>query len=146
MTRTRSNAEVELSKGLDTASNRRRNCHGSLKIGKASLTKKLLQSSIVEQREACLARFNDKYSKDKAKDIQIEATLSLIKRKTTFLLAGTGFGKSRIAELFFQMFPKVNQPVIMVLNPLDALGNNQVRRALIHLGCEPGTDLIILIL
>ncbi|PLW16376.1 hypothetical protein PCANC_27112 [Puccinia coronata f. sp. avenae] len=40
-------------------------------------------------------------------------------------MAGTGFGKSRIAEMYLSLFA-AKDGVILVLNPLDALGDNQV--------------------
>jgi hypothetical protein len=46
------------------------------------------------------------------------------------VLAATGFGKSRITELYLHLMPKDRKGnilgVVVVLNPLDALGNNQV--------------------
>ncbi|KAI7938996.1 hypothetical protein MJO28_014575 [Puccinia striiformis f. sp. tritici] len=42
------------------------------------------------------------------------------------VLAGTGFGKYRIAELFHRMIAEETGAVILVLNPLDSLGDNQV--------------------
>ena len=68
---------------------------------------------------------------DQAKEPQIERVLSLLNGHNTFLLAGTGFGKSRVPEMLFHMFPKVSKPVVLVLNPLDTLGNNQVRSGLV---------------
>lgn len=126
LTRNRSNPELVLSKGLISRSIQTQIGKGGLKVCKTVLSKKLKNSSILEQNQACLARFNEKYPRDNAKDIQIETTVSIINGRMTFLLAGTGFGKSWIPELFFHMFAKVNRPVILVLNPLDALGNNQV--------------------
>ncbi|OAV99991.1 hypothetical protein PTTG_01406 [Puccinia triticina 1-1 BBBD Race 1] len=41
-------------------------------------------------------------------------------------MAGTGFGKSRIPKIYFRLLPQNIKPVILVLNPLDALGENQV--------------------
>lgn len=128
LTRTRSKTGGELSKGLVSNSSQEKLCSTRLRVGKMSLSKRLIRSTTLEQEEACLVRFNEKYPDDKAKDIQIETTVSIMKGRMTFLLAGTGFGKSCIAELYFHMFSKVNKPVILVLNPLDALGNNQVRR------------------
>ncbi|KAA1075903.1 ATP-dependent DNA helicase sgs1 [Puccinia graminis f. sp. tritici] len=61
-----------------------------------------------------------------AKDLQIEAVYNLAKGSNTFLLAGTGFGKSRIPEIYHMLYPKPSNAVILVLNPLDALGDNQV--------------------
>jgi superfamily II DNA helicase RecQ len=51
----------------------------------------------------------------------------LVHSEHTFVLAGTGFGKSRIAEIYLRLFKPYQKPVIVVLNPLDALGDNQVR-------------------
>jgi ERCC4-related helicase len=50
--------------------------------------------------------------------------------KNTFLLAGTGFGKTRIAKVYWHLFPLYKKPIILVLNPLDSLGENQVRNSL----------------
>jgi Werner syndrome ATP-dependent helicase len=57
---------------------------------------------------------------------QTEAVINLIKGQNTFLLAGTGFGKSRIAKLYYKMIPQNKRAVVLVLNPLDSLGDNQV--------------------
>ncbi|PLW17289.1 hypothetical protein PCASD_18370 [Puccinia coronata f. sp. avenae] len=61
-----------------------------------------------------------------AKHLQTKAVVNLVRGKNTFLLAGTGFGKSRIPEMFYELIPKHTGAVILVLNPLDSLGNNQV--------------------
>ncbi|KAI7947942.1 hypothetical protein MJO28_009850 [Puccinia striiformis f. sp. tritici] len=61
-----------------------------------------------------------------AKPLQVEAVLNLVKGDNTFLLAGTGFGKSRIPEIYYKLLRKKMNGVVLVLNPLDALGNNQV--------------------
>lgn len=42
------------------------------------------------------------------------------------LLAGTGYGKTRIAESFRILFKQSVKVIVLVLNPLDALGDNQV--------------------
>ncbi|EFP74254.1 uncharacterized protein PGTG_00210 [Puccinia graminis f. sp. tritici CRL 75-36-700-3] len=57
---------------------------------------------------------------------QVEAVSSLVKGQNTFVLAGTGFGKSRISEIFLRLFDKKEKATVLVLNPLDALGDNQV--------------------
>ncbi|PLW34060.1 hypothetical protein PCASD_14465 [Puccinia coronata f. sp. avenae] len=44
-----------------------------------------------------------------------------------FLLEGTGYGKLRIPELYYQLLPKREKGVVLVINLLDALGDNQVR-------------------
>ncbi|OAV98576.1 hypothetical protein PTTG_11873 [Puccinia triticina 1-1 BBBD Race 1] len=48
-------------------------------------------------------------------------------RLIPFVLAGTGYGKSRIAELYFHLYAPEKKPVVLVLNPLDSLGEDQVR-------------------
>ncbi|KAH9448797.1 hypothetical protein Pst134EA_028094 [Puccinia striiformis f. sp. tritici] len=63
--------------------------------------------------------------KQPAKPLQIQAVFNLARGKNTFLLAGTGFGKSRIPEIYYQLL-RGTGGVVLVLNPLDALGNNQV--------------------
>ena len=60
------------------------------------------------------------------KELQINTVKSLVKKRHTFVLAGTGFGKSRIAEMYFNLFDRSDKPLFLVLNPLDALGDNQV--------------------
>lgn len=72
------------------------------------------------------SKFQEKYARHEPKDIQINTVVSLVNGDNTFLLAATGAGKTRVMELFFHMFSKVKNPVVLVLNPLDALGDNQV--------------------
>lgn len=91
-----------------------------------SITKRFFKSTISEQRLAVSKRFAENYPNDRAKDLQLDTVVSLLNGDNTFLLARTGFGKSRVAELLFLMFARSKQPVVLVLNPLDALGNNQV--------------------
>ncbi|KAI7948709.1 hypothetical protein MJO29_010374 [Puccinia striiformis f. sp. tritici] len=61
---------------------------------------------------------------------QVNTVVNLLLGQNTFLLAATGFGKSRISELYLEMLPKDRNRniygLVAVLNPLDALGNNQV--------------------
>ncbi|PLW07727.1 hypothetical protein PCANC_25370 [Puccinia coronata f. sp. avenae] len=64
--------------------------------------------------------------KNPAKPLQIEAVFNLVRGKNVFLLAGTGYGKSRIPEMYHKLIPKTIGAVIIVLNPLDTLGDNQV--------------------
>ncbi|PLW45914.1 hypothetical protein PCASD_08635 [Puccinia coronata f. sp. avenae] len=40
--------------------------------------------------------------------------------------AGNGFGKTQIAEIYSMLFKPYQKAVIVVLNPLDTLGDNQV--------------------
>ncbi|PLW26266.1 hypothetical protein PCASD_25214 [Puccinia coronata f. sp. avenae] len=62
-----------------------------------------------------------------SKPLQIEAVMLLVRLKNTFAMAGTGFGKSRILEMYVHLFAKSSKPVVLVPNPLDTLGDNQVQ-------------------
>ncbi|KAH9446126.1 hypothetical protein Pst134EB_023944 [Puccinia striiformis f. sp. tritici] len=42
-------------------------------------------------------------------------------------MAGTGFGKSRISEMYLKLFSPSQKAFVLVVNPLDALGDNQVK-------------------
>jgi superfamily II DNA helicase RecQ len=65
-----------------------------------------------------------------SKPLQVDMVLNLIRGRNTFLLAATGFGKLRIPEMYLNMTTKNCTGrcigVVVVLNPLDALGNDQV--------------------
>lgn len=99
-----------------------------LELKNPTLSSKLLASSLDNQNEAVESKFRKKYPTDEIKNEQITTVVSLVNGDITFLLAGTGFGKSRVPKLFFHMFSKVKKPVILVLNPLDSLSDNQVNR------------------
>jgi superfamily II DNA or RNA helicase len=62
---------------------------------------------------------------DQPKPLQVEAVTSLVQGKHTFVRAGTGFGKTRISEMFIGLFDR--KVVVLVLVPLDSLGDDQVR-------------------
>ncbi|KAI7936534.1 hypothetical protein MJO29_015837 [Puccinia striiformis f. sp. tritici] len=62
---------------------------------------------------------------DQPKALQVEAVLSLVQGKHTFVRAETGYGKTRISEMFFGLFER--RVVVLVLVPLDSLGDDQVR-------------------
>ncbi|PLW55053.1 hypothetical protein PCANC_02506 [Puccinia coronata f. sp. avenae] len=64
--------------------------------------------------------------KNPAKPLQIKLVLNLVRCHNVFLLAGTGYRKSRIPEMHYQLITKKIGAVIIVLNPLDTLGDNQV--------------------
>jgi superfamily II helicase len=98
----------------------------SLQLEQTSLTKKVLTASLQEQWEMFKAKFVTTWVNNQPTDVQLRAAVALANGENTFLLSATGSGKSRVSELFFLMFPKVKKAVIMVLNPLDALGDNQV--------------------
>jgi superfamily II DNA or RNA helicase len=61
---------------------------------------------------------------DQPKPLQVDAVMSLVQGQHTFVRAGTGFGKTRIAEMFIGLFEK--KVVVLVLVPLDSLGDDQV--------------------
>jgi superfamily II DNA helicase RecQ len=69
-----------------------------------------------------------------SKPLQVDTVLNLIQGRNTFLLAATGFGKSHIPEMYLNMTTKNHTGrcigVAVVLNPLDALGNDQVSPAI----------------
>ncbi|KAA1102624.1 ATP-dependent DNA helicase sgs1 [Puccinia graminis f. sp. tritici] len=62
---------------------------------------------------------------DRPKDLQVESVLSLVRGENCFVRAGTGFGKTRISEMFFNLY--TTKAVVLVLNPLDSLGDDQVK-------------------
>ncbi|EGG08532.1 uncharacterized protein MELLADRAFT_104963 [Melampsora larici-populina 98AG31] len=61
-----------------------------------------------------------------ARPQQEDTVLPLLKGITSFLLAGTGFGKSRVPELFYLAHEPTSKPIILSINPLKGLGNDQV--------------------
>ncbi|KAA1063788.1 ATP-dependent DNA helicase sgs1 [Puccinia graminis f. sp. tritici] len=64
--------------------------------------------------------------KQERKTLQVDAVSSLVKGRNTFVQAGTGFRKSRISEMFLELYQNKKKEVVLVLHPLDALGDNQV--------------------
>lgn len=97
-----------------------------LELARTTLSKKILNATVLEQKQMTDLRFREMYPGFIPRDIQLNTTVSLLNGLNVFLLAATGLGKSRVSELFFHMFPKTKKAVILVLNPLDALGDNQV--------------------
>ncbi|PLW18536.1 hypothetical protein PCANC_16183 [Puccinia coronata f. sp. avenae] len=90
-----------------------------------TLLKKMTEKSNGSLSNAIGHRALSRYSVP-AKPLQIDTVVQLARGKNVVLLAGTGFGKSRIAEIYYDLVPKHTKGVVLVLNPLDALGNNQV--------------------
>ncbi|EHS64606.1 hypothetical protein PGT21_013414 [Puccinia graminis f. sp. tritici] len=90
-----------------------------------NLYKKIYEKTDDKLKEFIKQASMDTY-KQEAKPLQVETVFNLARGRNTFLLAGTGFGKSRISELYFKMIPKSTRAVVLVLNPLDSLGDNQV--------------------
>ncbi|KAA1077444.1 hypothetical protein PGT21_007932 [Puccinia graminis f. sp. tritici] len=90
-----------------------------------TVLKKIAEKKDDALRREILEISRSRYGQD-AKTLQIDAVVNLVRGRNTFLLAGTGYGKSRIPELYFRTLPISEKPVIIVLNPLDSLGDNQV--------------------
>lgn len=89
------------------------------------LNQSILRMSDDKLRERIRSNFVTKYSQE-ARPLQVECVLAVARGQTTFLLAGTGYGKTRIAESFRSLFSLKSRAIIIILNPLDALGDNQV--------------------
>lgn len=90
-----------------------------------AISKVLLKDEDEEQCVVIHDLFSKKFKMIPRK-LQVDATISLVRQRDVFLLASTGYGKSRIPEIFYLMFTKSCPPIILTLNPLDALGDNQV--------------------
>ncbi|OAV92044.1 hypothetical protein PTTG_11020 [Puccinia triticina 1-1 BBBD Race 1] len=71
----------------------------------------------------CIPRYPEN---EPPKPVQVNAVANLVGGSHTFVMAGTGCGKSCISEMYYNLFAKSRKAVILVLNPLDVLGNNQV--------------------
>ncbi|OAV85975.1 hypothetical protein PTTG_30154 [Puccinia triticina 1-1 BBBD Race 1] len=79
-----------------------------------------LKEAIIDD---CLPRYPEN---EPPKPVQIDAVVNLVEGRHTFVMAGTGCGKSCISEMYYNLFAKSKKAVILVLNPLNALGDNQV--------------------
>lgn len=80
-------------------------------------SQKALRSRI---REVFLKHYNQE-----PKDLQVQVVERLVRGHDVFFHAGTGFGKTRIAETFLWLHGKRTKALYLVLNPLDVLGDNQ---------------------
>jgi len=89
----------------------------------AKLPLNLLDASKEELHQLIVKSAVDFYH-DQPKDLQVKAISQLVHGNHCFVCAGTGFGKTRIAEMFFNLFK--TKSVVLVLNPLDSLGDDQV--------------------
>lgn len=90
-----------------------------------TLKSSVLGASVDDQKAEVVRKSKKMYGQD-PKPLQIAAVISLIQDKNTFLMVGTGYGKTRVAELFMRMYFKCQKTIVLVINPLDALGENQV--------------------
>ncbi|OAV94797.1 hypothetical protein PTTG_01047 [Puccinia triticina 1-1 BBBD Race 1] len=88
-----------------------------------------------EKLEEHITTINTKFYAEPLKPIQMETMVSLVRGKHTFTLAGTSFGKTRIGAVYYCLFPAYRKPIVLVLNPLDSLGNNQVSWSQINDQC-----------
>ncbi|POW02979.1 hypothetical protein PSTT_11419 [Puccinia striiformis] len=98
---------------------------------KSNLSSNLLLSKSIREMSrgdlfVHITNIVNKYYNEALKPLQMQTVINLVHRKNTFVLAGTGFGKTRIAEVYWHLFPAYRKPVILVLNLLDTLGDNQV--------------------
>ncbi|KAH9811296.1 P-loop containing nucleoside triphosphate hydrolase protein [Melampsora americana] len=94
--------------------------------GKPQIIASYLKDDDGDQRQVLIKVYHAKFLRD-PKEKQVESCLSLIRKRDVFLLAPTGYGKSCIPKLFNLMFPKRSMPIVLVLNLLDALGDDQVK-------------------
>lgn len=85
----------------------------------------LVKGSLSHQKKIAKSEFKRNFQQT-AKDVQADTIVSVMNGFNTMLLASTGFGKSRIALSYLLLFPLEKLPVMIVINPLDALGDNQV--------------------
>lgn len=97
-----------------------------LKTDRPTLPASLLNSSLAIQRNHVKNAFKKFYNHQEAKQVQVDTSVELINGNNVFVLSGTGYGKSRIPELFAHLFDRNQRAVVVILNPLDALGDNQV--------------------
>jgi superfamily II helicase len=72
----------------------------------------------------CITSDATYFYKDTPKPLQVEAVLALVQGKNVLVQAGTGFGKTRMSEMFFNLFK--TKVIFLVLNPLDSLGDDKV--------------------
>ncbi|PLW19120.1 hypothetical protein PCASD_02232 [Puccinia coronata f. sp. avenae] len=89
------------------------------------LLKKMLENPDLSLSAAIANKSIKRYGQV-AKPLQLKTIVNLARGCNVMLLAGTGFGKSQILDLYHDLTPKESKAVIVVLNPLDALGDNQV--------------------
>ena len=92
----------------------------------AKLPLNLLDAS-EEVLHQMIARSAEDFYHDQPKDLQVKAVSQLVHGNHCFVRAGTGFGKTRIAKMFFNLFK--TKSVVLVLNPLDSLGDDQVHKS-----------------
>ncbi|PLW32061.1 hypothetical protein PCASD_18452 [Puccinia coronata f. sp. avenae] len=70
-----------------------------------NIFKKIMNKSN-DDMKAHISRTAKLFYQQPAKSLQVDAVLNLVNGRNTFLLAGTGFGKSRIPEIYSMMLPR----------------------------------------
>ncbi|EFP83283.2 ATP-dependent DNA helicase sgs1 [Puccinia graminis f. sp. tritici] len=75
-----------------------------------NLYKKIYEKTDEKLKEFIKQTSMDTYQQE-AKPLQVDTVFNLARGRNTFLLAGTGFGKSRISEMYFKMIPKMKRAV-----------------------------------
>lgn len=93
------------------------------------MRKKVRELSKEKLTEYVRVAFRAQYTQE-ARPLQIASVVSLALGITTFLLAGTGYGKTRIAKAFIKLFAATSKAIILIICPLDDLGDNQVSKGL----------------
>ncbi|PLW26484.1 hypothetical protein PCANC_22940 [Puccinia coronata f. sp. avenae] len=101
------------------------NQHNQCSATGVTLLKKMVEKPDGSLSTAIGHRALSRYSVP-PKPLQINTVVNLARGRNVILLAGTGFGKSRIAKMYHDLVPKLTKGVVLMLNPFDALGNNQV--------------------
>lgn len=121
----RTRSQIAESGGSPEASEGRKSRRTSLVPIDSAIPASVLNASDTRKRKIITEVFVKQY-KVQPRILQVESVLNLVNKKNTFLLAGTGYGKTRIAELYYHLFQKRCRSIVLVINPLDALGDNQV--------------------
>lgn len=105
-----------------------------VRSGRVCLSQRVLRESTMALRLRIQEIFQKHYNQE-PKELQIGVVQLLVRGHDVFFHAGTGFGKTRIAETFLWLHGKRNKALYLVLNPMDALGDNQVCKLLWQLNC-----------
>jgi hypothetical protein len=96
------------------------------KAGQLTLNKAITTMDREKTIKMLVQQSKKVYGDQLPKEVQLDLVINLIHCRDTFVLAGTGVGKSRIPEMYLDLFPRYKKPIVLVLNPLDSLGDNQV--------------------
>ncbi|KAA1071809.1 hypothetical protein PGT21_019949 [Puccinia graminis f. sp. tritici] len=75
-----------------------------VRINRITLSENVLKMDEKKLREHIAKEAESFYKGQTPKPLQLDAVMNLTELKHTFVMAGTGFGKSRIAEMYFNLF------------------------------------------